>query len=361
MKADFAMSDRLRLVVMGDGYVGKSALIKRFLFGTFPHKYVPTVEDLFSQDYELDGTSLKVDILDTAGDAQFPAMRRLSISSAHAFLLVYSLTDPTSFAGVRQRFEEIKEQRSDYQDIPIVVVGNKTDLVREVDSQDVMAWMKSDLPKLRTDFLEASACTDDNGKIRQLFKTFLILAKIHFGPRLGMQDDGNVGLRRNLSAYGRLKSPMKSCKSITAALTPNSNHSSSSSLFSSSNGNAGSSSRPMLISKKGSTESNVGSPCTPKTERKFLGLSLSPFGSPCSQQIPAGTFQNSSLEALEDQFQRHLSVGGSNTNGSISGGGDFFAPKSRNSKRSRSLIRRSSKKVKQQVNNVHNPEDCVVS
>eukprot|EP00095_Tigriopus_kingsejongensis_P000278 maker-scaffold329_size204955-snap-gene-1.28 protein:Tk00278 transcript:maker-scaffold329_size204955-snap-gene-1.28-mRNA-1 annotation:"gtp-binding protein di-ras2" len=350
------MSDRLRLVVMGDGYVGKSALIKRFLFGTFPHKYVPTVEDLFSRDYELEGTSLKVDILDTAGDAQFPAMRRLSISSAHAFLLVYSQTDPTSFIGVRQRFEEIKEQRSDYQEIPIVVVANKTDLVQEVDSQDVMTWIKSDLPKLRTEFLEVSACSDDDPRIRQIFKSFLILAKINFGPRLGFQDDGNVGLRRNLSAYGRLKSPMKSCKSITAALTPNSNHGSSSSLFSSSNGTNGSSTRPMQISKKGSTESNGGSPSTPRTERKFLGLSLSPFGSPsCSpsaQGAPSASMGSNGMEGLADQVQKHLSVGNAN-------GRDFA--KSRDSKRSRSLIRRSSKKVKQQVNNVHNPEDCVVS
>ena len=70
---------------------------------------------------------------------------------------------------------------------------------------------------------------------------------------------------------------------------------------------------------------------TPKTERKFLGLSLSPFGSPHSSN-------------------------GHDSNGVNNG----FAP-GRNSKRSRSLIRRSSKKVKQQVNSVHNPEDCVIS
>lgn len=40
---------------------------------------------------------------------------RLSIASAHAFLLVYSVTDPLSFVTVKQRFEEIKEQRPDYQ------------------------------------------------------------------------------------------------------------------------------------------------------------------------------------------------------------------------------------------------------
>ena len=73
----YIMTDtRFRLVVMGDSYVGKSSIIKRFLYGTFNIDYVATVEDLFSQDFEVGGTCLKVDILDTAGDAQFPAMRR---------------------------------------------------------------------------------------------------------------------------------------------------------------------------------------------------------------------------------------------------------------------------------------------
>jgi len=67
---------RIRLVVMGDSFVGKSAVVKRFLFGTFDGRYAATVEDLFSRDFDLAGAQLKVDILDTAGDAQFPAMRR---------------------------------------------------------------------------------------------------------------------------------------------------------------------------------------------------------------------------------------------------------------------------------------------
>ena len=68
--------NRLRLVVFGDSYVGKSAIIKRFLTGKFITEFVPTVEDLYSRDFQIGETSLKVDILDTAGDAQFPAMRR---------------------------------------------------------------------------------------------------------------------------------------------------------------------------------------------------------------------------------------------------------------------------------------------
>ena len=45
----------------------------------------------------------------------FHLISRLSIASAHAFLLVYSVTDPTSFSGVKERLEEIREQRTDFQ------------------------------------------------------------------------------------------------------------------------------------------------------------------------------------------------------------------------------------------------------
>lgn len=45
---------------------------------------------------------------------QFPAMRRLSIATAHAFLLVYATTSSPSFAAIKQCFEEIREQRPDF-------------------------------------------------------------------------------------------------------------------------------------------------------------------------------------------------------------------------------------------------------
>ncbi|RWS00627.1 GTP-binding protein Di-Ras2-like protein, partial [Dinothrombium tinctorium] len=56
-----------------------------------------------------------VDFLDTAGDLQFPAMRRLSITNAQAFLLVYAIDDLDSFTTIKQCFEEIREVKSDYQ------------------------------------------------------------------------------------------------------------------------------------------------------------------------------------------------------------------------------------------------------
>lgn len=65
---------------------------------------------------------------------------------------------------------------------------------------------------------------------------------------------------------------------------------------------------------------------------------------------------HSQLEELEQEYnrrQQQQQQGG--------GGVQGFSAMGRNSKRSRSLIRRSSKKVKQQVNNVQNPEECAIS
>lgn len=154
MNSRAKMSDfeRIRLVILGGQGVGKSCIVKRFLFNTYSDKYKSTVEDLYNREYDLGATTLKVDILDTSGDLQFPAMRRLSIATAHAFLLVYAATSSVSFQAVKQCFNEIREQRADYQEIPIVVAGNKFDLAgshREVSIEDVSEWLYCELPKLR--------------------------------------------------------------------------------------------------------------------------------------------------------------------------------------------------------------------
>lgn len=52
--------ERLRLVILGGPGVGKSCIIKRFLFKTYNDKYRATVEDLYNREYNFGGTVLKV-------------------------------------------------------------------------------------------------------------------------------------------------------------------------------------------------------------------------------------------------------------------------------------------------------------
>ncbi|EDW72366.1 GTP-binding protein Di-Ras2 [Drosophila tropicalis] len=198
--------ERIRLVLLGGAGVGKSSIVKRFLFKTYTDKYRATVEDLYNREYDLGGVTLKVDILDTSGDMQFPAMRRLSIATAHAFMLVYAATSAPSFQCVKQCFEEIREQRGDFQDIPIVIAGNKADLAtthREVKQEEVTDWVFCELPRLRAKVLECSAKEDTN--VTELFKTLLSLSR--FLPASSSSGNGAAGeaapsgFKRRSSAY----------------------------------------------------------------------------------------------------------------------------------------------------------------
>lgn len=103
------------MVFLGAGRVGKTAILKRFLFNTFSEDYKETVEDLYVRDYNVRGSLIKVDFLDTAGNLTFPAMRRLSITTAHAFVLVYAITTLESFEEVKKLWAQIQEERSNYQ------------------------------------------------------------------------------------------------------------------------------------------------------------------------------------------------------------------------------------------------------
>lgn len=78
-------------------------------------------------DFNVSGVRLTLDILDTSGAYEFPAMRTLSMQSADAFILVYDITDANSFTEVRTLRDQIHETK-DSTAVPIVVVGNKVDL-----------------------------------------------------------------------------------------------------------------------------------------------------------------------------------------------------------------------------------------
>ncbi|EJS43538.1 rsr1p [Saccharomyces arboricola H-6] len=119
-----------KLVVLGAGGVGKSCLTVQFVQGVYLDTYDPTIEDSYRKTIEIDNKVFDLEILDTAGIAQFTAMRELYIKSGMGFLLVYSVTD-------RQSLEELMELREqvlrikDSDRVPMVLIGNKADLTNE--------------------------------------------------------------------------------------------------------------------------------------------------------------------------------------------------------------------------------------
>ena len=154
-----------KVVVLGSGGVGKSALTVQFVSGSFMEKYDPTIEDFYRKEIEVDGSPSVLEILDTAGTEQFASMRDLYIKNGQGFVVVYSITSQQSFQDIRCMKEAIVRVKNGNERIPVLLVGNKVDLghQREVSTVEGMALAQS----WGCPFMETSA--KDRRNVNEVF------------------------------------------------------------------------------------------------------------------------------------------------------------------------------------------------
>ena len=129
-------SSDYKVVVLGSGGVGKSALTIRFVTDNFLEDYDPTIEDSYRKQISVDEECARLDILDTAGQEEYSSMQDQWIRDGKGFLLVYAINQKSSFEEIHMIRDKILRSK-DEDSVPIVLVGNKCDLAdeREV-SQD---------------------------------------------------------------------------------------------------------------------------------------------------------------------------------------------------------------------------------
>ncbi|KAJ4921022.1 ras-related protein Ral-B-like [Gymnodraco acuticeps] len=116
-----------KVIMVGSGGVGKSALTLQFMYDEFVEDYEPTKADSYRKKVVLDGEDVQIDILDTAGQEDYAAIRDNYFRSGEGFLLLFSITEHESFsatADFREQILRVKEEDS----IPLLLVGNKSDL-----------------------------------------------------------------------------------------------------------------------------------------------------------------------------------------------------------------------------------------
>jgi len=123
-----------KVVMLGSGGVGKSALTVKFVTGQFAERYDPTVEDFYRKEIEVNREPATLEILDTAGTEQFASMRDLYIRNGQGFVLVYSITSMQSFLDIKSMRNQICRVKGTER-VPIVLVGNKVDLERDREVQ----------------------------------------------------------------------------------------------------------------------------------------------------------------------------------------------------------------------------------
>jgi len=144
MNADAGGSLGLKVVVVGSGGVGKSALTICFVQNHFVVEYDPTIEDSYRKQVTIDGNVFFLNILDTAGQEEYSAMRDLYVRKGNGFLLVFSLTSRSSFdelGDLRAKVLQVKEADS----VPFIIAANKWDLhnQHEVKKEEAEAFART--------------------------------------------------------------------------------------------------------------------------------------------------------------------------------------------------------------------------
>ncbi|CAI2181260.1 18240_t:CDS:2 [Funneliformis geosporum] len=126
-----------KVIMVGSGGVGKSALTLQYMYGDFVEEYDPTKADSYRKKISLDGQECQIDILDTAGQEEYAAIRDNYYRSGEGFLCVFSICEYESFAHTQDFRDQISRVLDD-DSIPFILVGNKADLaqIRKVSEEE---------------------------------------------------------------------------------------------------------------------------------------------------------------------------------------------------------------------------------
>jgi len=124
-----ATEKQFKVVLLGEGCVGKSSLCLRYVQNAFIDKHVTTVQASFlTKRLNVDGRRIGLAIWDTAGQERFHALGPIYYRDANGALLVYDITDRESFLKVQNWVKELRKMLG--KEVVLAIAGNKSDLER---------------------------------------------------------------------------------------------------------------------------------------------------------------------------------------------------------------------------------------
>jgi GTPase KRas protein len=144
-----------RVVVVGPGGVGKSAVTIQLVQRQFVADYDPTIEDSYRKIMCVDNENCALNILDTAGQEEYAALRDVYMSNGQGFVIVFALNNRDSFGQVTSFFDQILRVK-DADRVPCVLLGNKIDLPNRMVSTEEASLLAS---QLKIPYFETSALT----------------------------------------------------------------------------------------------------------------------------------------------------------------------------------------------------------
>ena len=176
-----------KIITMGNSGVGKSSIIKRFISGKFETKTISTIGfGSFNKEITLkNGTKIKLNIIDTAGQENYKALSASYIKNADGVLFVFAFNEKKTFEDISGWITNFKENsKVDFSEkLPAYLVGNKCDLELAID--------KEEIEKLKTDnkffgYIDTSAKEGNN--IDEVFQNMGEMFMQLYGKRKNKQN-----------------------------------------------------------------------------------------------------------------------------------------------------------------------------
>ena len=164
-----------KAIVIGDGGVGKTSIIRRYVHEEFDPKYKKTIGVAHAvKRLTIEDTEVTLTIWDTGGQELFDCIRPQYYRGANGALIIYDVTNKESFDHLDKWFNDLREQCGK---IPIILVANKIDLINE----KVIPLEEGERYALKHDiiFYETSAKTGENvvDIMEELGKMLLLITK----------------------------------------------------------------------------------------------------------------------------------------------------------------------------------------
>ncbi|XP_075691543.1 ras-related protein Rab-7a-like [Rhinoderma darwinii] len=134
----------IKLLLIGNAGVGKSALMNQYVNNRFTNYYRATIgADFFTKELRVDEKLVTVQIWDTAGTERFQSLGAALYRGTDCCLLVFDVTSPNSFHALDTWHKEflVQADPASPEKFPFVVVANKADLEeRQVSPRQVQEW-----------------------------------------------------------------------------------------------------------------------------------------------------------------------------------------------------------------------------
>lgn len=162
-------SKQRKIAVMGYRSVGKSSLSIQFVEGQFVDSYDPTIENTFTKSTRINSQDYELKLVDTAGQDEYSLFPSQYSIDVHGYVLVYSITSIKSFDVIKSIHEKLLDITGK-ENVPLVLVGNKTDLhLERAISSDEGKKLAEDWKAI---FLETSA--KENQSVSDIFHNLLM-------------------------------------------------------------------------------------------------------------------------------------------------------------------------------------------